>query len=76
MLIKIACKLTQEQNNSETRRQKDSVINVDQLQLSLDVPAKNSLHRRTKTMEISLEEIRKVLQNANDEEKDGNIKVM
>lgn len=76
MLIKIACKLTQEQDKSKTSRKKESIVDLDHIELSLDVPSGKNLYRQSKPMEISLEEIRKVLENTDNRDKDENIKVI
>lgn len=73
MLIKIACKLTQEQKSAKKKR--EVIVDVDELELSLDVPLEKQLCKNSKTMETSLEDIRKVLDCANEEEKDEEIRV-
>lgn len=71
MLIQIACKLTQDQKSS---KEKEAIIDIDQLPMSLDVPSEKKRPRRIQTMNVSLEEIKKVLQKKN-EEQDSNIQV-
>lgn len=72
MLIEIACKLTQEKKS--LRKKKEAIVDVEELELSLDVPLEKQPPRKSKTMEISLDDIRKVLENAN-EQVDGEIRV-
>lgn len=72
MLVEIACKLTQEKSNSRSSKEKESIIDVDHLELSLDVPSEKTSSRPSKIMDISLDEIKKALDSdrKKDEEKD------
>lgn len=72
MLIDIACKLTQ---NKKTVGGKDAIVDIDQLEISLDVPSEKTHCRRTKPLDVSLEGIRKVL-DVNKENDHKDIKVI
>lgn len=72
MLVEIACKLTQDKKNV---KEKEAIVDIDQLEISLDVSSEKTHCRRTKPMDISLEDIRKVLEHVNKENDETNIKV-
>lgn len=72
MLVEIACKLTQDK---QTVKEKEAIVDIDQLEISLDVPSEKSHYRRTKPMDISLEDIRKVLEHVKKENGETDIKV-
>lgn len=74
MLIEIACKLTQNKEDTETKKQKEVVIDIDDIELSLDVPSVKTLDIRSKVIDVSLEDIKKVLVQK-DEDKNKTIKV-
>lgn len=73
MLIKIACKLTQDHKSP---KQKEALVDVEQLEISLDVPSEKTHSRRSETMEISLNNIRKVLDDVKEENENEDIRVM
>lgn len=58
MLIDIACRLTQDK---KTEKEKEAIVDIDQLEISLDVPSEKTHCRRTKPLDVSMEDIRKVL---------------
>lgn len=77
MLIQIACKLTQDKKKSKSKKDREAIVDVDNLELSLDVPSeKPASSRPSKVMDISLEEIRKALDSDMDKDNDETIKVM
>lgn len=75
MLVKIACKLTQKHENRESLKQKEPIVDVSDLNISLDVAPEVVPCRQTKIMEISLEEIQKNYNSTNIGHLDREIRV-
>lgn len=75
VLIKIACKLSQDTENLEIQKKKEVIVDVNHLELSLDVPNEKIASRKAITMDISLDQIRKTLENVGDQNEHASIKV-